>query len=145
MRKSLDLRNWETGQKLVRDWEAGGHQSVTVSTACDRFFADCEVRGLRAAQLGKYKLLVDDLKHEFGNRLVGGITVDDLRSYREDWNLSPVSAGKKLERLRTFFKFCNESGWIQTNPARVLKAPKVKETKKTPFTASELEEDLMGH
>ena len=32
IRKSLDLRNWEAAQKLVRDWEAGqgGDETIAV-------------------------------------------------------------------------------------------------------------------
>jgi integrase/recombinase XerD len=142
IKKSLDLRNWDAAQKLVRDWEAGGTVSVPIATACERFEADCKARGLGVAQLGKYKLLTDELKTAFGNRTVSAVSIDDLRAYRESWEMSPVSAGKKLERLRTFFKFCNESGWIATNPAKILKAPKVKQKPTIPFTDQEIEKIL---
>jgi len=34
LKKSLDLRNWESAQRLVRDWEGGaGVQSVSVKEA----------------------------------------------------------------------------------------------------------------
>lgn len=140
LKKSLDLRNWEAAQKLVREWEGGGGaQTVPVKAACERFLTDCEARHLGPAQLGKYKLLVAELKAEFGARPVSAISVDDLRSFRESWELSAISSKKKIERLRTFFKFCQESGWTHTNPARALKPPKDTHTPTLPFSNSEIE------
>jgi integrase/recombinase XerD len=143
LKKSLDLRNWEGAQRLVRDWEAGASaHSVPLKDACERFQSDCEARKLGSAQLGKYKLLTEDLKKEFPNRLVGSISTDDLRTYREGWSVGSVTASKKLERLRTFFKFCQESGWIATNPAKVLKAPQGKAAPTLPFSDPEMEKIL---
>ena len=143
MKKSLDVRNWESAQKIVRDWEGGQNAvSVTMKEACRRFLDDCKARGIGDAQYGKYELLTDELKAEFSDRSVGGISVDDLRAYRERWLVATVTAQKKLERMRTFFKFCQESGWIGTNPAKVLKAPKGKSSSTLPFTDSEMEKIL---
>lgn len=50
-------------------------------------------------------------------------TVDEVRKYRETWALAPISAGKKLERLRTFFRFCVDNQWMQANPAKGITAP----------------------
>jgi site-specific recombinase XerD len=82
------------------------------------------------------------LKAWLPERVVSSISVEDLRAYRETWDMSPVSAGKKLERLRSFFKFCMDSGWIQDNPARLLKAPKVKQKPTLPFSPEEWEKVL---
>ena len=46
IRKSLDLRNWEAATRLIRDWEIGGKEVVSVSKACERFISDCDARGL---------------------------------------------------------------------------------------------------
>ena len=43
------------------------------------------------------------------------------------------SARKKLEALRTFFKFVHESGWLPTNPAKVIKPPKVNDPPTLPY------------
>jgi integrase/recombinase XerD len=139
MKKSLGIRNWESAQKLVRDWEAGsGKSTVPMKEACERFFKDAEARRLGPAQLGKYRLLTGELKKRFSDRVVWGLTVDDLREYRESWKVSPVTARKKLERLRTFFRFCVESGWIENNPAKLLKPPTGKTKPTLPFTDDEV-------
>ena len=143
MKKALSVRNWESAQRLVRDWEAGTkHRTIPIKEACDRFSQDAEARGIGPAQLGKYNLLTKELKDWFPERVVASVTVDDVRAYRESWDLSPVSAGKKLERLRAFLKFCMDSGWIQDNPARLLKAPKAKPKPTLPFSPEEWEKVL---
>lgn len=115
LKQSLDLRNWESAQALVRDWESGHaraaeHSSMT--KACDAFIRDGEARNLSSASLGKYRLLTEELKTKFKERSVGSLTVDEVRRYRESWELAPISARKKLERLRTFFRFCIDNQWM---------------------------------
>ena len=39
-----------------------------------------------------------------------------------EWKDGPLSSAKKLERLRAFFRFVQESKWIDDNPAVKLKA-----------------------
>ena len=144
MKKTLDLRNWDAAQKLVRDWEAGTSQAerVTVDEACAAFVRDCEARQLSSTSMGKYKNLTEELKRDFKSRVVGSVDIQDLRSYRETWELAPLSARKKLERLRTFFKFCHESGWTKGNPAKALKPPVVKPSATLPFHDEEIEKIL---
>jgi site-specific recombinase XerD len=143
MKKALSVRSWESAQKLVRDWEAGGeNRTVPIKEACEKFCADAEARGLGPAQLGKYKLLVKELRDWFPERVVSGISVEDVSAYRESWDLSPVTSSKKLERLRTFFRFCVDRGWIENNPARLLKAPKVRQKPTLPFSPEEWEKIL---
>jgi integrase/recombinase XerD len=48
------------------------------------------------------------------------------------------AARKKLEALRTFFRFVHESGWISTNPASHLKPPRITEPPTAPFTREEV-------
>jgi integrase/recombinase XerD len=143
IKQSLDLRNWESAQKLVRDWESGhtaGRSSV--AHACDAFIRDCEARNLSEASLGKYRLLTEDLKQAFEGRAVGALSVDDVRRYREGWKLAPISARKKLERLRTFFRFCMDSGWAHMNPAKALKHPIAHARPTMPVTNEDFEKIL---
>jgi integrase/recombinase XerD len=104
LKKSLDLRNWESAQKLVRDWESGnaqGFEHRSVAQACDAFTRDCEARNLSSASQGKYRLLTDELKEKFTDRSVANLWVDEVCRYRETWELAPISVRKKLERLST--------------------------------------------
>jgi len=143
MRQSLSTRNWEAAVNTVRKWEEKEKPVVmSVHVACDHFLKDCEARRLGPAQLGKYKLLIRELKDEFGTRMVGSVSVDDVIHYRSQWKLSPVSAAKKLERLKTVFRFYHDAGWTRNNPARLLKPPKVKTSPTLPFSDEAMEKIL---
>lgn len=125
IRKSLGIRNWESAQKIVRDWEAReGASMVSVKEAFERYIADCEARGLRSETLRKYRLMQRELIGEFGGRPLDAIGIDELSIYREKWTLAPGTARTKIGLLRAFFHFCLERGWIEKNPALLLKHPR---------------------
>jgi integrase/recombinase XerD len=130
---------------MVRDWEEAGIEKargLAIDEACERFEADCAARRLSGSSLRKYALLTAELKTEFRGRVIGSIALNDLRGYREKWKAAPITARKKLERLRTFFRFCQESGWIESNPAKLLKAPLGRAKPVVPFSEDELEKIL---
>jgi integrase len=143
MRQSLNVRSWEAAQKIVRDWEAGGspEDEVKVGEACDAFIRDCEARNLSDGTVRKYKLWVGEMKDVFSGLNVGSLDIRDLRTYRESWKLSPGSAVKKVGGIRTFFGFCQESGWVKSNPAKLLKLPVVRNPA-IPFSPEQMEKIL---
>jgi len=140
LRKSLDVRSWEAAQKIVRDWEAGGKKEVpAIEEAGRRMIADLSSRGLTEETIGKFEILKSELCERFSGISVGSITSDDLASFRETWKCRPSTARKKLERLRSFFKFCIDRDWIGKNPASALKYPKEVSIEKKPYEKEELE------
>jgi integrase len=143
VRRSLDTVSWKTAEEIQRqrDPDDSG-EKITVELAGERFVADCESRKLGPETIAKYKLLNKEMKGKFGKIEVKRISADDLSKYRETWKLAPISSRKKLERLRTFFRFCEERGWTRHNPALKLKAPLAKIKQKLPFTAQEMEKIL---
>ena len=42
--------------------------------------------------------------------------VRNVRQFRSTWSDGPLSATKKIERLRCFFRYAKESEWIEQNP-----------------------------
>jgi site-specific recombinase XerD len=140
VRKSLDVRSWEAAQKIVREWEAEGQKEViTLDAGVKRFLADMRSRSLSEETVKKFERLLESLKEKLSGVLVSDITPEDLAKFREGWKASPITAGKMLERLRSFFGFCIDRGWIEKNPAKVLKAPKVRSVKVKPYDKEELE------
>ena len=140
VRRSLDLTNWEAAQNRIRELEIYGDERViSVSDVCERFLADVQARGIGPAQTSKYKLLTRELTEEYAAMSLRSVSVDDLRKFREGWKLSPISASKKLERLRSFFSFCVASGWLPMNPAKGLKLPAIRQSPTLPFTDEEME------
>jgi integrase/recombinase XerD len=65
-----------------------------------------------------------------------------LQILREFWATLPnrnTAARKRLEELRTFFRFCQDAGWIANNPAKKLKAPIDSTAPTEPFTDEQVE------
>jgi site-specific recombinase XerD len=140
MKKSLGIRNWEATQKIVRDWEAridGGSQSVV--SAFGYFMADSAARHLKPETIAKYRLLQREMVALFGTRTVDALGLQDIGPYRESWKLSAISARKKIERMRTFFKFCEQRKWSDENPAVFLKPPRAVFSPTLPFSSEEIE------
>ncbi|HTM04449.1 MAG TPA: tyrosine-type recombinase/integrase, partial [Vicinamibacterales bacterium] len=67
-----------------------------------------------------------------------------MREFRTSWPDSPISAAKNLERLRSFFRFCMDANWLDSNPASPLKPPKVGKASERVkvFTAAEIKRIL---
>lgn len=143
IRKSLDLHSWEAAQKLVRDWEAnpeGG--GVSVKAACEKYISDAEARNISDSQMRKVRLILGELERKFGSVAIRSVTVDDVRAIREAWDIAPVTMQKRLEMLRSFFRFCVDSGWMDRNPAKVVRLPVVTFEPTLPFTELEMESIL---
>ena len=137
--KALKIRNWEKAQEIVRKLETQGEDAkqVTIEAATDAFLRDAQARELRESSIYKYRLLFKQLKafaDDKGIRFISECDVETLRRFRESWLNKNYSARKKLESLRTFFRFVHDSGWLTTNPAAVIKPPKVDDPPTLPFT-----------
>ncbi len=150
IRQSLRLRDWQKANEKVREWEAQDKidkieiektEPITVKAACESFEADAKARGLREPTLYKYRLLFRQLQ-EFGGsvgvRFIEEIDLELCRRFRESWKQQNLSALKTLERLRAFFRFCQDAGWVNENPARKLKNPRITESPTLPFTQAEM-------
>ncbi len=138
IRRSLDLRDWEAANKLVREWEVNKPgETLTVAAACKRFLADAESRHLREGSILKYRQVVKSLE-PLATKTMRAVTVNDIRTLRESWKISALTMQKRLETIKAFFKFCVASGWMEKSPAEAIKAPVVKQKPTMPFTDEEI-------
>lgn len=142
IRQSLDMRNWEAAQKLMREWETKGDISVLMNDAVGRFLADRGSMHLSDAMMRKYRNVASELKSEFGPITVRSVTVDDIRKMREGWKLAPITSQKRLEMVRKFFQFCVDSEWVDRNPAKLVKTSPAKFEPTLPFSDEEMERIL---
>jgi integrase/recombinase XerD len=125
-------------------WESegivGGGAPVLIKTACDKFLEDAKARGLREPTLYKYRLLFRQLQ-EFadsnGLAFVRSLDVEWTRKFRESWPNKNLVARKKLENLRAYFRFVEDSGWIDSNPASKIKPPKIESVPALPLDPDE--------
>jgi len=139
-RESLKTRSWTRATELVREREESGGEAIrriTIEDATGAFIRDTEARGLREPSIYKYRLLFKQLKEfaeDKGLRYITECDIETLRAFRESWTNENYNARKKLEAMRTFFKFVHESGWLPTNPAKVIKPPKVNDPPTLPYS-----------
>lgn len=149
IRESLKMRDWEKASKQITAWEARGTReekkdtAVTIPHACAEFLRDAKARELRRPTLYKYRLLfrrMRDFGKQRGLRFITELDVAQVRHFRASWPDHNLSALKKLERLRAFFKFCVNNKWIPENPARKeqLKNPKVEQPPTLPLSRDEV-------
>jgi site-specific recombinase XerD len=113
----------------------------TLEQATKKFLEDTKARGLRDSSIYKYKLVLKQLEtfgKERGLVFLSSFGVDELRAFRASWPNKNLSASKKLEHLKTFFRFCFDSGWVKTNHAKLLKPPKVDDPPVLPFSEQEM-------
>jgi len=148
VRKSLKTRSWERAQKLLREIEdrKQGAQTISapnISEAIKKFMLDAEHgRKIKPATLKKYKVLLAQLETFTDRERVSklkDITVDFAREFRASWHDGSISSSKKLERLRSFLRFCVLSGWIPSNPAESVAPPVIKTPPTLPFTEKEIQ------
>ncbi len=158
VRKTLNTGSWEVGNEMVRAMEAGGPSAaITVTDAIERFLADAAARSLSEPSMKKYRVLLQGRREsdtssatlgEFaqgrGHQLLKQLDVNELREFRQRWKDGPRSARKKLERLRSFFKFAVESGWVRSNPALAIKPPVHRGEPTMPLDDDELEKIYGG-
>ena len=149
IRKPLKTRDWSLAQSKARQLEAEGILSdalpATLEQARLRFIEDATARGLRPPSIYKYNLVLKQLQ-EFADSkgliTLTSLDVNVLRAFRASWVNKNLSAAKKLEHLKAFFRFCHDSGWIATNPARSIKPPKIDSPPVLPFTDGEFKKIL---
>jgi integrase/recombinase XerD len=150
IKESMNTRSWAAASAALHEWEAAGQiggskppvEIVTVPEAVAKYLEDIEARHLAAETIRKRREL---LKGKFlpfcqhkGYSLFTQVNVDVLRTFRRTWTYSPLSAMKRLEYLRVFFRFCHESGWLEKNIALAVQAPKVPPRQTLPFDDEEI-------
>lgn len=79
-----------------------------------------------------------------GYDILKHLDVDVLRKFRASWPYAPLSARKRLEYLRSFFRFCQDSGWVDRNPAMAVKSSKAEQNPTLPFSDDEVERVLVA-
>jgi integrase/recombinase XerD len=148
IRRATGLRDWDRAQALIRKWEAErqplaepGASPITIREAFQDLLRDAKTRNLKEKTIYKYQLLfrqLDEFAQGNGYRFLEELDAPALRKFRATWKDGNLAALKKLERLRTFFRFAQGSKWITENPAAELKSPMVSSRPTLPFTHDEV-------
>jgi integrase/recombinase XerD len=138
VRRSLDLTSWEAANRKIHDLETHGEKScLSVTEACKKFLEDAKGRKLSKETIKKYRYVTKELAGKYGVIRIDAVSVDDIRSMRNEWTFAASTARKRVEYLRAFFAFCISSDWITKNPAKSVKLPKQDAVPTLPFSDEE--------
>lgn len=95
-----------------------GRRRSDGESRCEKYISDAEARDISDSQMRKVRLILGELERNFGSVAIRSVKVEGLRKIREAWKVAPVTIQKRLEMLRSFFRFCVDSGWIDRNRQR---------------------------
>lgn len=146
VRRSLKTRSWNDAEweleKLKESPAFIVEPSCTIQEAVGAYLNDARAgQRLAADTLRKYRNVLSPLEafcEDRGKRYLKQVTFDDLLAFRATWPDNALSASKKLERLKSFFRFCVSANWIKINPAGNLKRPKVIPLPTLPFSEQQV-------
>ncbi len=140
-RHSLDTFNWEAAShKLLEITADQTEKNATVNDAVADFISDCERQKLKPQTTRKYSEVLKPLSVFCTGRSISTVRALDLATLKNFVGSlpdSPLTVGKKIERLRTFLRHCSDMDWCDGNPATKIKKPRVTNPPVVPFTAKE--------
>lgn len=147
IRKSLDTGDWSKAlrssseieeQEYMGSAPAEKAEPMTISKAQGVFLSDAAARGLRKATIDRHRIIFKQLEvfaEARGLKYLNQLATERLTEFRAGWKgKSPLASVKKLERLKTFLRFCVVHEWLETNPAKALRNPKVTINPTLPFS-----------
>lgn len=152
IKDSLNTRDWSVAAATVHNWEAAREigasktEIPTIREALQKYFDDAEARNLAKSTIRKRRELLEGKLLPYcetkGFDRLKDLNIDALRTFRKTWKFAATSAVKRLEYLRGFLRFCEESEWIERNPAKAIKPPRVTQSPTLPFDDQEIERAL---
>lgn len=124
--------------------ERVGPVRTTIEEAIESFLAKCLTRAIKPSTFAKYKTFTRQFLSFVNGR--GYVHVDqlstmDMDQFYESWTDGIQGRAKKLERLKSFVKFCLKRKWIAEDIASDLEPPPGSSliNPKAPFTDEELD------
>ena len=128
-------------QKRTAHGPAPGERGVTLAEAHERFLADRRARGLRESTLHGYAALFRTWSGQAARSGLSDLEDWDtaaLRDWREGWDCAPGTHRLRLSRIKAFFAYAVDEGWIAESPARRLRAPTAAATPTQPLSVPEM-------
>jgi len=150
LRQPTFIRDWSRAQEDLRRYELGETDTTpkpTIADWRDKFLNDSEARNLSQETIRKYKLLFSQLEKFAaikGIVTADKIQLDDLTEFRATWKDGSLSSLKKLERLRSMYRFAVKRRWVAENLAKEIKTPVVADNPTLPFTDDEMKRILVA-
>jgi integrase len=155
-RKSTGQWEWEAAKEVAKHWSAAEkwdervtapelkRERTTIEHATDAYLDWHRSHHIQKSSLNKYKTLTNLLLSFTGRKgivFIDQLTISDMDAFYNSWKDAMRSRAKKLERLKSFVRFCLKRKWIAENIVEDLKAPHGSSipADRLPFTDEELD------
>jgi integrase len=117
---------------------------VSIDDAIADFIAVRKNRDISLGTLKKYRTFTNQLQAYAASRgyiMLDQLDVSDMDRFYASWKDDKRSRAKKLERLKSFIKFCLKRKWLGEDIAEDLRTPEGSSIppNKAPFTDEELD------
>ena len=140
VRRSLKTRDWSRALRKLDQLE-GVEPKDNGKPLAEAIAAYHQANGDRApATIRIDKRILEHLERiarERGITRISGITLELIDAYRSVRPIETSTWMKELHVLRHFLRFCLDREWITSNPAKRIRAPKVRPKAKEPYTPTE--------
>jgi integrase len=96
--------------------------SKTLGDAADLWIAACE--GLRPKTVRNYKLTTDKLRAALADRLLAGISAEELQAVVAPAGTTAAVAAERMRNAKAFWRWSASKGWCQAETFKGLELPK---------------------
>jgi integrase len=143
-RKSTDVWTWEKAKEIAAAWESKGSWTdlpapiplppptpepaaapttapgVKISGAISKYLADHKGDSAHSTtrMYGYLLKSFGTFSERFGYIWIHQWRPEDVREFRQSWEVVSTTSRKNMSNLKAFFEFCLENRWIPFNPAR---------------------------
>ena len=93
---------------------------MTLADAFEAYLADVRARNLSRSTQRDYRALfraLEEFAGDGGATLLTDIDEPLLRKWRQSWTCKATTHRTRLSRLKAFFRFASDSGWVEKSPA----------------------------
>lgn len=146
--KAREIRDsFDPTKQLQRELKAKlnvANGQVEISFAIGQFQREVLRLNRAEATRSKHKQTLDRLLNWCGRQqpaisLLRELDVPTLRSWISSWTGAPTTRHNQQQRIRTFFRFCHDQGWLADNPAKKIKNVTPQQEETLPFTREQYE------
>ena len=113
---------------------------MKIKAALEQFIKDLETKNRSISTILAYRKDIEQLIERIGNKDVKSVNDEEIESFKQKLakdNYTAKSISRKINAIKSFFKFCQLNGFIKTNPSSSITHPKYE--LKQPRTLSRIE------
>ena len=124
------------------DSGSDGPGLISIDESVKRFFAHLDNCDLSPATIKKNRVVIQKQLADFcldrGFIYLSRLGINELDDFIGTWKDSPISKVKKMERLKSFFRFCSSRKLNFDDPSVALRKPKVIDSPTLPFSSDQM-------